>query len=315
MARFILKRVLILIPTLLAIVFIVFVIMNITPSNPAQVMLGPKATQEAVDQLNHELGIDLPLPVRYVSYIVNLIQGDMGISYTTGRAVFQEIISRFPITVRLAAGAILLAVLIGVPLGIVAAVRQYSFIDIAGTSFAMFMASMPGFWLGLMLILIFAFKLSLLPSFGNDSWVNYILPSFTLAMPVSASILRLTRTTMLESIRQDFVRTARSKGQKERTVVFRHALRNALLPIVTVVGMEFGWLLGGAVVIEQVFSINGVGKLIIESIRMKDVPQVTGCALFLAFFFMLVMLMIDLLYAYIDPRIRDRYRRTASQKG
>lgn len=315
MAKFILKRILILIPTLLAIIFIVFVLMNITPSNPAQVMLGPKATQEAVDQLNHELGIDQPLLVRYVNYVVDLAQGDMGISYTTRRAVFDGIISRFPITIRLASSAILLAVLIGVPLGIVAAVRQYSVFDIVGTSFAMFMASMPGFWLGLMLILVFALKLQILPSFGNDSWIHYILPSVTLAMPVSASILRLTRTTMLESIRQDFVRTARSKGQKERTVIFRHALRNAMLPIVTVVGMEFGWLLGGAVVIEQVFSINGVGKLIIESIRMKDVPQVTGCALFLAFFFMVVMLITDLLYAYIDPRIRDRYRKSTVQKG
>lgn len=315
MAKFILKRILILIPTLLAIIFIVFVLMNITPSNPAQVMLGPKATQEAVDRLNHELGIDRPLLVRYVNYVADLVQGDMGISYTTGRAVFDGIISRFPITILLATSAILLAVLIGVPLGIVAAVKQYSVFDIAGTSFAMFMASMPGFWLGLMLILIFALKLHILPSFGNDSWIHYILPSFTLAMPVSASILRLTRTTMLESIRQDFVRTARAKGQKERTVIFRHALRNAMLPIVTVIGMEFGWLLGGAVVIEQVFSINGVGKLIIESIRMKDVPQVTGCALFLAFFFMMVMLITDLLYAYIDPRIRDRYRKSATQKG
>ncbi len=315
MARFVLKRFLILIPTLLAIILIVFLIMSLTPSNPGQVMLGPRASKEAVAQLNHELGFDRPLLVRYVSYVGGLLQGDMGNSYTTGRAVFSEITSRFPITVRLAVSAILLAVVIGVPLGIIAAVKQYSVFDITGTSLAMLMASMPGFWLGLMLILVFALKLALLPSYGNDTWVNFILPSFTLAMPVSASILRLTRTTMLEAIRQDFVRTARSKGQKERVVIFRHALRNALLPIITVVGMEFGWLLGGAVVIEQVFSINGVGKLIIEAIRMKDVPQITGCALFLAFFFMMVMLIIDLLYAFIDPRIRDRYKRAATQKG
>lgn len=315
MSNFILKRFLIMLPTLLAIIFIVFLLMNITPSNPGQVKLGPRASQEAIDQHNHELGIDQPLLLRYLNYVADLFRGDMGISYTTGRAVFSEVSSRFPTTVKLAASAILLAVLIGVPLGIIAAVKQYSFLDIIGTSFAMFMASMPGFWLGLMLILIFGLRLTLLPSFGNDTWVHYILPAFTLAMPVSASILRLTRTTMLETIRQDYVRTARSKGQKERTVVFRHALRNALLPIITVIGMEFGWLLGGAVVIEQLFSINGVGKLIIESIRMKDVPSITGCALFFAFFFMLVMLVIDLLYAYIDPRIRDRYRKSAQQKG
>ena len=309
MRNYILKRVLIVFPTLLAIIFIVFGIMNLTPGDPAQVMLGPQATPEAIKKLNHELGFDRPFLVRYGTYVVKLFEGDMGKSYTTGRSVFGEIASRFPTTVKLATFAIFLSVMIGVPLGILAAVKQYSVYDIIGTSAAMFMASMPGFWFGLMAILLFGLKLGWLPSNGSDTWVHYLLPAFTLAIPVSASLLRLTRTTMLETVRQDYVRTARAKGQTEKKVIFHHALKNALLPVVTVAGMEFGWLLGGAVVVETVFSINGVGKLIIEAIRMKDVPQVTGCALFLAFFFMMVMLIVDIIYAYIDPRIRARYQR------
>ena len=309
MSKYILKRVLILFPTLLAIIFIVFGTMNLTPGDPAQVILGQQATPEAVNKLNQELGFDKPFIVRYGDYVLNLVQGDMGKSYTNGRSVFDTIISRFPTTVKLATFAILLSVIIGVPLGILAAVKQYSVFDIMGTSAAMFMASMPGFWFGLMAILLFSLKLGWLPSNGLDTWQGYILPSLTLAIPVSASLLRMTRTTMLETIRQDYIRTARAKGQTEKKIIFHHALKNALMPVITVAGMEFGWLLGGAVVIETVFSINGVGKLIIDAIRMKDVPQVTGCALFLAFFFMMVMLIVDILYAYIDPRIRARYQR------
>jgi peptide/nickel transport system permease protein len=296
-------------PTLLVIIFIVFSIMNLTPGDPARVMLGPKATPEAVEKLNQELGIDRPFLIRYTNYVVDLFQGDMGKSYRTGRPVFEEIVSRLPTTIKLATIAIFLAILIGVPLGILAAVKQYSVFDIMGTAVAMLMASFPGFWLGLLAILLFSLKLGLLPSSGNDTWMHYIMPAFTLAIPVAASLLRLTRTTMLETIRQDYIRTARAKGQTEGKVIFQHALKNALLPVITVSGVEFGGLLGGVVTIETVFSVNGVGTLIIEAIRMKDIPQVTGCALFLAFFFMMVMLLVDILYAYIDPRIRARYQR------
>jgi peptide/nickel transport system permease protein len=309
MRKYIIKRILIVFPTLLAIIFIVFGIMNMTPGDPATTILGQKASPEAIAQLNHELGMDQPFLIRYVDYVVGLFQGDMGDSYRTGRPVFEEIISRLPTTIKLAAFAIILAVLVGVPLGILAAVKQYSIFDIMGTAAAMLMASIPGFWFGLMAILLFALKLGWLPSNGSDTWLHYILPSITLAIPVAASLLRLTRTTMLETVRQDYIRTARAKGQSERKVTFHHALKNALLPVITVSGLEFGGLLGGVVTIETVFSINGVGMLIIEAIRMKDIPQVTGCAVFLAFFFMMVMLLVDILYAYIDPRIRARYQR------
>ena len=309
MGRYVLKRVLLVIPTLLAIIFIVFGIMSLTPNNPAAVMLGPRASADAVAKLNRELGYDKPMMARYVDYVVNLARGDMGKSYNSRREVFKEIMLRFPTTVKLATVSILMAVVIGVPLGVLAAVRQYSMFDVAGTAAAMFMASMPGFWFGMLAILLFSLKLGWLPSYGSKTPIHFILPSLTLAIPVAATIMRFTRTTMLETIRQDYVRTARSKGQTEGRVIVNHALKNALLPVVTVAGMEFGWLLGGAVVIETLFSINGVGKLIIDSIHKKDVPQVTGCALFLAFFFMLVMLAVDILYAYIDPRIKARYQR------
>lgn len=310
MSKYILKRVLIVFPTLLAIIFIVFGIMNLTPGDPAQMMLGQNATPEAVAKLNHELGFDRPFIIRYGDYVIKLLKGDMGNSYRTGRPIFNEIISRLPTTIKLATVSILLAVITGVPLGILSAVKQYSLYDILGTSAAMLMASMPGFWFGLMAILLFALKLGWLPSNGNDTWAHFMLPAITLAIPVTASLLRLTRTTMLETIKQDYVRTARAKGQTERKVIFHHALKNALLPVVTVAGLEFGALLGGVVTIETVFSINGVGTLIIDAIRMKDVPQVSGCAIFLAFLFMTVMLIIDILYAYIDPRIMDRYNIT-----
>ncbi|WP_027363935.1 ABC transporter permease [Desulfotruncus alcoholivorax] len=309
MSKYIVKRVLIVFPTLLAIIFIVFGIMSLTPGDPARMMLGQQASPEAVARVNHELGFDRPFIIRYGDYVVKLLEGDMGNSYRTGRPVFNEIISRLPTTAKLASAAILLAVMIGVPLGILSAVKQYSLYDITGTAAAMLMASIPGFWFGLMAILLFALKLGWLPSNGSDTWVHYILPAITLAIPVSASLLRLTRTTMLETIRQDYVRTARAKGQTEKKVIFHHALKNALLPVVTVAGLEFGGLLGGVVTIETVFSINGVGTLIIDAIRMKDVPQVTGCAIFLAFLFMMVMLIVDILYAYIDPRIRARYQK------
>ena len=309
MQRYILRRILLLFPTLLVIIFIVFSIMSLTPSDPGAVILGLRGTPETIAQLNHELGYDKPMIVRYVDYVWRLVRLDMGKSYITGRDVFGEIIQRFPATVKLAVLSMLFSGVIGILLGILASVKQYSIFDIIGTASAMFMASMPGFWFGLMAILLFSLKLGWLPSNGLESPKHFILPVLTLSISESASIMRLMRTTMLETIRHDYIRTARSKGQTERLVIIRHALKNALLPVVTVIGMDFGWLLGGAVVIEQVFSINGVGKLIIESIRMKDVPQVTGCALMLAFFFMLVMLLVDMLYAYIDPRIKSRYQR------
>jgi peptide/nickel transport system permease protein len=294
---------------LLAIVFTVYGIMCLTPGDPAQIILGNRASPEAIARTRTEMGFDKPFLTRYLNYVVNAATGDLGISWRTKRPVFQVIVGRFPTTIKLSALAVFIAILAGVPLGILAAVKQYSLFDVAGTAMAMFMASIPGFWFGLMAIVLFSLKLGLLPSNGADSWRHFVLPSITLALPVAASLLRLTRATMLETIRQDYIRMARAKGQSEYKIIFVHALKNALLPVVTATGMEFGGLLGGVVTIETVFSINGVGTLIIDAIRMKDIPQVTGCAIFLAASFMILMLFVDILYAYIDPRIKARYQK------
>ncbi len=295
---------------LLAIIFIICGIMELTPGEPARLILGTNATQEAVDQLTVKLGYDKPFLVRYANYVLDAFQGDLGASWQTDRSVFSEVAARFPTTIRLALFAIVLAVLIGIPLGVLAAVKQYSVFDGVGTAMAMLMASIPSFWLAMMLIILFSVHLGWLPSYGASTFAHYILPSVAMACPEIAVLLRFTRSTMLESIRQDYVRTARAKGQREGIVIFDHALKNALLPVVTVTGTEFCGLLGGVVTIETIFSINGIGLLIYNSILSKDVPMVTGCAVFLATTVMLMMLCIDIIYAFIDPRIKARYAKS-----
>ena len=307
MIKYVVKRLLPLIPVILGVLLIVFSIMNLTPSSPGRLILGIQASEEDVAKLDHDLGYDKPFAVRFTDYVVNALKGDFGKSYRTSRPVAEEINNRFPTTLRLAILAVITSVLIGVPLGVLSAVKQYSFLDLISTVTAMFMASVPGFWLGLMMMLLFSLKLGWTPVSGAESWSSYILPTLTLAIPSSASLLRLTRSTMLETIRQDYIRTARAKGVKEGHVIFRHALKNALLPLITSVGMHFGGLLGGTVLIESVFSFPGLGSKMLSAIRDKDVPMVTGCTVFLAVLFCLIMLVVDLLYAYVDPRVKARY--------
>ena len=313
MIRYVVKRILTIIPMLIVVMFIIYGIMELTPGEPARLILGTNASQEAVDNLTVELGYDKPFLVRYVTYVAHAFTGDLGESWQTGRPVFQEIIIRFPTTIKLALFAMILAVVIGIPLGILSAVKQYSVFDAMGTTLAMVLASVPSFWLAMMLIILFSVKLRLLPSFGTGSFAHYILPAVAMSCAEIAILLRFTRTTMVEQIRQDYVRTARAKGQIERSVIFSHALPNALLPVITVTGTEFCGMLGGVVTIETVFSINGVGMLIYNSILKKDVPMVTGGAIFLSLSVMLVMVVIDILYAFIDPRIKARY--TGEKKG
>lgn len=313
MGKYIIKRILTIIPMMVVVMFIIYGIMELTPGEPARLILGTNASQEAVDALTIELGYDKPFLVRYVQYVANAFTGDLGNSWQTGRPVFQEVIIRFPTTIKLAAFAMILAVVIGIPLGILSAVKQYSIYDAIGTTFAMVMASVPSFWLAMMLIILFSVKLQLLPSFGTGSFAHFILPAVAMSCAEIAVLLRFTRTTMVEAIRQDYVRTARAKGQTERKVIFSHALPNALIPVVTVAGTDFCGLLGGVVTIETVFSINGVGMLIYDSILKKDVPMVTGSAIFLTLAVMLMMVFIDIIYAFIDPRIKARY--TGTTKG
>lgn len=310
MLRYIFKRILLLIPVLLGVSFIVFTIMSFTPGDPATAILGNGATKEEIQKLNEELGYYDPFVERYAEYVFNAVQGDFGTSYRTGEPVFGEIFSRFPTTIKLAISAIVLAVVIGIPIGMLSAIKQYSVFDVTSTVVAMFMTSVPQFWLALMGILIFAVNLHILPSTGLDSFKHYIMPVFTLCLPCAANIIRLTRSSMLETIRQDYVRTARAKGLSERVVILKHAFRNALLPVITVIGINFGYQLGGAVLIESIFGIAGVGSLTVNSIRQKDIPQTTASILFLAFIYVVIMLVVDVLYAYIDPRLKAKIIRS-----
>lgn len=307
MHKYILRRTLLLVPVLLGVTFVVFAIMALTPGDPGTLILGQNATEEAITQLNEQLGYYDPLLVKYFHYVVNAVRGDFGTSYRSQTPVFQEIFQRFPTTLKLAIGSTLLAVIIGIPIGIISAVKQYSLLDMVTTVTAIFLASVPQFWLGLMMILAFALKLGILPAIGVDTWKGYIMPMFTLSLPVAASILRLTRTAMLEVIRQDYIRTARAKGAKELSIILRHALKNTLLPIITIVGLNFGYLLGGTVLVEAIFGIPGVGTLTITSIRMKDMPQTTASIIFLSATYCVILLVVDILYAYVDPRLRARF--------
>lgn len=311
MLKYILRRLLLLIPILLGVILLIMFIMDLTPGDPATLLLGINATPEAIEEMNDELGFNDPLLVQYANYIIDALHGDFGFSWQTERGVFQEIMSRFPVTLKLAVFSIILTAIIGIPLGIISAIKKYSVLDMICTSGAMIFTSLPRFWLGMMLILFFSVQLGWLPSNGIGTWKHYILPVFTLAAPTAAKIMRLTRTTMLETIRSDYVRTARSKGASERRIIAHHELKNAILPVVTTLGIEFGQLLGGAILIETVFSMQGISTLMINAIRMKDTPLVTGSIVFFATMVCLTMLVIDLVYTVIDPRIRTKYTKSA----
>jgi peptide/nickel transport system permease protein len=289
--------------------FIIFLIMNLTPGNPAQLILGQSATPENIAKLEAELGLNRPLLVRYFNFIINALKLDFGLSYQTRLPVFEEILTRFPVTFKLSSIAMFIATLIGIPVGVISAVRQYSFTDAISMVSAMLFASIPSFVMGLILMLIFSLNLHWFPATGADSWKSFVLPSITLSTATMATLVRMTRSTMLEVIKQDYIRTSRAKGAKEKSVVLKHALRNALLPIVTVIGVDFGYLLGGTVVIESVFAIPGLGTLLINSIRMKDTPSVMAVVMFVTLAYSFVNLIVDIIYAFIDPRVKSQYVR------
>ena len=308
MHKYVLRRLLLLIPVLLGVSLLVFTIMSLTPGDPAQLILGENAPKEAILKLREEMGLNDPFLVQYFRFVGKAVLGDFGRSYTTGREVFGEIFSRFPNTLILAVIGIIISVCIGIPVGIISATRQYSFLDSFSMVLALLGVSMPVFWLGLMLILTFSVKLGLLPSGGFDGFKSLILPSLTLGVGSAAIITRMTRSSMLEVIRQDYIRTARAKGVAEKVVINKHALKNALIPIITVVGLQFGGLLGGAVLTESVYSWPGVGRLMVDAIRQKDTPTVLATVVFLAATFSVVNLLVDILYAYVDPRIKSQYK-------
>ena len=307
MLRYIFKRILMMIPVILGITFIIFTIMDLTPGDPARMALGEGASPEAVEQKREELGLNDPFFVRYSKYILNALRGDFPNSYNSNVPVLEEVTRRFPTTLKLALLGTALSVIVGVPLGIISAVKQYSLIDTVSLITALLLTSIPAFWMGLMLILTFSLKLDWLPATGIETPVHFILPGISVAINTMASLIRLTRSSMLEVIRADYIRTARAKGATETRVILKHALRNALLPVVTQIGLNFGLQLGGAIIIEQVFAIPGLGTLMINSVRLKDTPMVMMSISFVAIAAGFVNLGIDLIYTLIDPRVKSSY--------
>ena len=305
MLKLIVKRILMLIPVILGIVFIVFTIMEFTPGDPARLILGEMAPQDQVDILREQMGLNEPFLVRYFNYIVNIAQGNFGRSYLSNIPVHEKIWALFPNTLMLASSGMMLSVLIGMPIGIISAVKQYTVVDSASIIFALLAASIPTFWLALMLIIFFSLNLGWFPSSGFSSLKHMVLPTITLAAYSAAAIMRMTRSSMLEVIRQDFIRTARAKGAREKRVIMKHALKNSIIPVITVVGVNFGLLLGGAVTTEMIFAIPGLGPAMVTAIRTKDNPVVLASVILIAVAFSIVNLIVDIIYSFIDPRIRS----------
>ena len=307
MHKYILRRFLLLIPVLLGVMFIIFSLNYITPGDPARIMLGEQADDWQVEQVREEMGLNDPYFVRLGNFFINTFRLDFGRSLLTRRPVIEEITARYPTTIHLAVMSVLFAVFVGVPLGIISATKQYSIFDNFVTVLGMIGISMPSFWMAIMLVLLFSIQLGWLPPTGWNSPINWIMPVITLGASPLSVVMRFTRSSMLEVIRQDYIRTARAKGQKESKVVLNHALKNALIPVITIVGLQFGFLMCGAVVTEQIFAIAGLGNFMITSIHMRDYPIIQGGVLLIAFTFSLINLSVDCLYAYVDPRIRSQY--------
>ena len=297
------------IPVGLGVTFLLFSLLYLTPGDPARIVLGEEAPEESIQEFRREHHLDRSLPVRYGLFIYDaVVHQDMGRSFMTRRPVINEVANTFPVTLKLATGSIVIATVLGLGFGIVCAVKQYSIFDNISMVVAMLGISVPLFYLGLLLILWFSVRLQWLPSSGFDTLSQRILPWITLSATSMSIITRMTRSSMLEVIRSDYIRTARAKGQTERVIILKHALRNALIPIITIVGIQFGHLLGGAILTESVFSIPGMGRLAVEAIKARDYPIVQGAVLYIAMAYVVINLLVDLLYAWVDPKLRARYR-------
>lgn len=304
MASYIIRRLLLVIPVLLGVSLLVFSMVRLIPGDPAIFIAGEHATEEDIAAIREEFGLNRSFPVQYWFFLRNLVRGDLGRSTRTDRPVGLEIWERLPNTLKLASVSMLIASVVGLVAGIISATRPYSLLDYAAMVGAMIGVSTPVFWLGLMLMLLFSVQLNWLPAAGAKTFSHIILPAITLGAASTAVIARITRSSMLEVFNQDYIQTARSKGLREGWVIIKHALRNALIPVVTVMGLRFGTLLGGAVLTETVFAWPGIGRLMVGSILARDYPVVQGAVLVVACTFIFVNLAVDLLYSFIDPRIR-----------
>jgi len=302
--NYILRRLLHIIPVLFGVTLLTFSMLHLIPGDPAQILAGPDASSSDIQALRQQMGLDQPLTVQYVDYLKGLAQGDLGRSMSTRRPVLDELMDRFPNTLILAVAGVGVAVLLGIPIGVLAAIRARTMVDHVAMVLALLGISAPAFWLGFILMMVFSVHLGWFPSAGYRSWGHLVLPALTLGTGAMAIVARMTRSSLLEVLNQDYVRTARAKGLHEVLVIAKHALRNALIPTTTVVGLSFGSLLGGAVLTEMVFAWPGLGRLIVYSIGIRDLPVIQGAVLLLALTFVLVNLGVDLLYGLIDPRVR-----------
>ena len=296
------------VPVMLGVMLIIFTLTYFTPGDPALAILGEAATPEMIAKQREMMGLDQPFLVQYARFAGNAFKLDFGTSFQTGRPIFSEIAARFPNTMQLAIMSVILGLFIGIPLGIISAIKQYTVFDLGANFVGLLSASLPNFWLGMMLIIFFSVTLGVLPATGFDTPQQWIMPTLAIGTGSAAMIMRMTRSSMLENIRQDYIRTARAKGQVERIVIFKHALRNALIPVTTAAGLQFGFLLGGAVLTETIFSIPGLGFFMVQAIQQQDNPVIHGGVMLIALTFSFVNLGVDILYAFIDPRIRAQYR-------
>lgn len=307
MAKQIFKNVLMVIPTMLAVIFIIFTINYFTPGDPVAIFYDFDYTEEQYAEKAAEWGLDQPFVLQFVNYIKNIVtKFDFGYSYFSGNSVMSELSTRFPVSLKLGLISVLLTVVIGVPFGIISATRQYSVLDYGVTFVSLFFAAVPGFWLSMIMILIFSSRLGWLPSSGLTSWTCYIMPVIASSAQYIASVVRQTRSSMLEVVRQDYIRTARAKGVDERTVIWKHALRNALIPVVTLIGMQAGAVIAGSAIIEAVHSFPGMGSLMMTAINNKDYNTIQAVVLLLSGVVCLLNLLIDTVYVLIDPRVKTR---------
>jgi len=308
MRKYIIKRIIILFPTVIAVSFMVFSLMALAPNTPADIILGAGAEPEAVAALNHEFGYDLPFFQRYWNWLSDLLFNfSFGNAYTTRQPVVNEIIKRTPISMCLAFLGVAGATLVGVPMGVLSAVNQNKFSGMLPSVVCLILAAFPSFWIGMLLMYQFCYKWQLLSPVGVSTMAGYILPACAITCIYAAQQMRHTRSAMLETIRQDYVRTARAKGASEGVAIWKHALGNALLPTITIVGSNFGQLVGGAIVMESLFSIPGLGTYVIDSINGRDIPALLGAVTVLATIYCIVLLIVDILYAVVDPRVKARY--------
>lgn len=307
MWKFVLKRLLLTIPIILAVVFMVFTLLYFAPGDVTRQMLGSQWTPEAAAALRHELGIDLPYFSQFTNYIKGLLRGDLGISYMTREPVIDMLKVSFPNTLYIVITSVVLAVVISIPIGILAALRPNSLFSGFTTAFSLVGVSAPSFWIGLLLMLLFSLKLKWLPVSGLESFEAIILPTVVLSLSHLAALSRTTRSSMIESMRMDYIRTARAKGVKEKSIVFKHALRNAMMPTVSLIGFIIGEMMGGATVVETIFGISGMGRVLVESVNKRDTNPVLGCVTIMAICVALMSILTDVVFAYLDPRIKAQY--------